>query len=239
MQVALGALTPVLVELFTSEGCSSCPPADQVLADLGREQPVPGAEVIILSQHVDYWNRLGWRDPLSASEFSDRQRDFARTFRRDGVYTPQMVVDGRQEHVGSDAPAAREMIAAAARQPKAAVSLSMDGDRLKIEIGALPLDPGEVADVQLALTEDGLKSRVVRGENEGRTLWHRGVVRRLSRIGVADSRGFSVATPLVLDPRWKRGKLRAVAFVQRRGSGGILGVGAMWLPNRGTRPKVR
>src|ERR1700686_990870 len=108
---------PVLAELFTSEGCSSCPPADALLMKLDRLQPVPGARVIVLSEHVDYWNQLGWRDPFSSPQFSKRQADYARLMGSE-VYTPQLVIDGRVQLNGSDAKDIQDAIARAAARPK-------------------------------------------------------------------------------------------------------------------------
>ena len=118
--------TPVLVELFTSEGCSSCPPADDVLARLEQDQPFPDIEIIALGQHVDYWNRLGWADPFSSAAFSGRQYNYAEAFGRDGVYTPQMIIDGRAEFPGSTGTKAREAIINAAKSPKATINLLRD-----------------------------------------------------------------------------------------------------------------
>src|ERR1700730_7669529 len=114
---------PVVVELFTSEGCSSCPPADAVLAKLARSQPVQNAHVIVLSEHVDYWNNLGWVDPFSSPQFRARQNDYARAFGVESVYTPQMVVNGRAEFVGDDFRRASAEIEKAANQPSATIQL--------------------------------------------------------------------------------------------------------------------
>src|SRR3954462_2451752 len=115
--------TPVIVELFTSEGCSSCPPADLLLNHLQQAQPVPGVQVISLSEHVDYWNQLGWTDPFSSAGFSERQKQYANIFRGDGVFTPQMVVDGKSQLVGSDSQKALRAITEAAKAQKAVVNL--------------------------------------------------------------------------------------------------------------------
>jgi len=119
----------VLVELFTSEGCSSCPPADVLLERLERSQPVSGAQIVVLSEHVDYWNRIGWADPYSSPAFSARQEQYARHFRTQGPYTPQMVVDGRSEFVGSDARTAESAIRAATKHPKSTIHIAEDGDQ--------------------------------------------------------------------------------------------------------------
>ncbi|MGH9661985.1 MAG: DUF1223 domain-containing protein, partial [Bryobacteraceae bacterium] len=159
------AATPVVVELFTSEGCSSCPPADELLIRLEQRQPVPGAQVIALSLHVDYWNQLGWTDPFSSHEFSNRQRQYSTRIRDSGVYTPQMVIDGRQEFVGSDARRAQAAIANAARAPKASLRAGCEiNGKLLVHLDSLPAG-SDRADLLLAITEGGLTSPVSRGEN--------------------------------------------------------------------------
>ncbi len=216
---AAGQRTPVVVELFTSEGCSSCPAADELLLRLDEAQPLPGVEVIALSQHVDYWNRLGWRDPFSAAEFTARQQQYGTVFRTANIYTPQMVIDGRVELVGSDSGRAQREIVAAARESKAGVRLQIVGDRLQVEVDALPR---QSVDVLLAITENGLQSSVARGENAGRRLRHTAVVRRLRVLGKAGPQPFSTEVALSLDPAWKRENLRAVVLVQDRSSRRVL-----------------
>lgn len=218
--------TPVIVELFTSEGCSSCPPADALLMRLEQTQPVEGAEIIALSEHVDYWNRLGWADPFSSPRFSQRQTEYSRQFMRDGVYTPQMVVDGAAEFVGSNGLEAVIAIRKAAAGPKARIRASSrrDGDSLVIPIEIDSIPPGaKAADVVLAISENGLVSNVSRGENAGSTLRHRAVVRRLEPIGRITSGAYSGEARVKLEKNWRPDQLSVVIFVQERVNRRILG----------------
>ncbi len=235
---------PIVVELFTSEGCSSCPPADDVLSRLDSEQPIAGAQIIALSQHVDYWNDLGWRDPFSAAGFSERQREYAGVFRNRGVYTPQMVVDGRYEFVGNNMSKARDAIAQAAQSPKAAVQVQLDQVaegvatghlRFKVTVDNLQaVKRDESADVLLAVTESNLRSSVSNGENAGRRLVHSAVVRQLRVIGDLDvkAQGFTAEPTIAFDRDWKRADLRVVVFAQERASRRIIGAGVVPLPIR-------
>src|SRR5499427_8004033 len=149
LERADGVRSPVIVELFTSEGCSSCPPADEVLAQLQQTQPIAGAEVIALSEHVDYWNYIGWSDPFSSSSFSARQQTYAQAFgQQDRVYTPQMIVDGQTEFNGSAMNKAREEIAKAARSPKADVRIGIpetktqkDNQKVRLNVNVKNVPP--------------------------------------------------------------------------------------------------
>jgi len=216
------ATTPVLVELFTSEGCSDCPPADTVLQKLIDAPPVSGAQVIGLGQHVDYWDRLGWKDRFSSAALTDRQRVYANRFATESIYTPQMVVDGRAEFVGSDAAAARKAIERTLKAQHGVVSIDvrpLTGDRVPVALAIrdLPtLDRGDHADIIVAITEDGLRSNVTRGENNGRQLRHAAVVRSLGTIGEATGSGGEARTDIPIASDWVRQNLKVVAFVQAR-----------------------
>ena len=216
---------PIVVELFTSEGCSSCPPADELLAKLEKTQPVSGARLIVLSEHVDYWNRLGWRDPFSSSEFTLRQNQYSDAFRQDGPYTPEGVVDGRIGFVGSNGHDAQAAFLEALKQPKATVVLRATGEgagvNLSVDVSNIP--GVKDADVILAITETGLQSNVKSGENAGRLLKHTGVVRRMTVLGKAKGDAFSTQTSILIPKDWKRENLRAVVFVQDRKTRHILG----------------
>jgi hypothetical protein len=214
----------VLVELFTSEGCSSCPPADKNLTYLNEKQPFADAEVIALSMHVDYWNRLGWKDPFSSAQFSERQSDYSNIFNLDGVYTPQMVVDGRAQFVGSNFEEARKAVNSALKNPKANIELALTDNKLQINITDLPKH--SAANVFLAVAENNLTINVKNGENGGRTLSHTAVVRDLKTIGELkpEDNNFKDETPLQLNPQWKKKDLKLVVFVQNTETGQIIGV---------------
>jgi hypothetical protein len=228
------ASTPVLVELFTSEGCSSCPPADALLSRLGRTQPVRGADIIVLEEHVDYWDRLGWKDPFSSEAATARQGEYGQAFGGREVYTPQMIVDGRAEFVGSSDPDAFRAIRAASQTPKPAVQLSWEkGDTLAIHIESLTnASAGDDAQLFLVVAENMLHSDVKRGENAGRALEHNGVVRQLLPLGKIDAaaKGFSSTVAVQPAAEWNRANLRAVVSVQERRSRHVLAAAAIPFP---------
>lgn len=175
--------TAVLAELFTSEGCSSCPPADALLMKLDRMQPVPGARIIVLSEHVDYWNQLGWTDPYSSAQFSQRQAMYARAF-VDDSYTPQLVIDGRAAFVGGNEREILPALARAAARPKIPVrivSLKREGNEAVVRLATG--ESAHKADVWVAIADERDQSSVRRGENSGRTLNHVAVVRSLGKVG--------------------------------------------------------
>ena len=225
------AALPILVELFTSEGCSSCPPADAALARLHEKQPVPGVQLLVLSEHVDYWNNLGWRDPYSDEQFTDRQSRYSPMLSRSRVYTPQAVVDGQIDVLGSDESGIARAAKGAAAEPHGTVQIVRNVQNVQnvqnARITATGLPPHGPAQVLLAVVEDGLFSHVLRGENEGRTLPHTAVVRSLKGVGSipASAKDFTVDAEIPADPAWKR--TRIVVFIQDRESLRVLAAGSM------------
>lgn len=225
---------PVVVELFTSEGCSSCPPADALLAKLDATQPVGGAQIIAIEEHVDYWNHLGWADPFSSGEWTARQENYEAAFQQDGAYTPQMVVGGDYEFVGSRGDLAAAAIEKARRLAAVRVSLQSTGAKdpgelhFAVTVGRPPESmPKDTAEVWIAVTESGLASQVSRGENAGRNLRHAPVLRSLQRIGTAEGNGegpsFQREVSVKLRPEWNREHLAVIVLVQEKKTRRIVG----------------
>jgi hypothetical protein len=225
---------PVIVELFTSEGCSSCPPADALLSRLETEQPIRSAEVIAIEEHVDYWDQQGWRDPFSSFEWTERQRTYAEVLRDHGVYTPEMVVDGNSGLVGSRGQESLQQIQEAASRNKVPVSVVINPSEKKnhaeVRVGVGPIaeaqNAREPAEVWLAVTESGLHSAVRGGENDGRDLYHGPVMRKLQKVGIAErgkEQAFTGTVNISLENQWNVRNLSVVAFVQEKRSRRILG----------------
>ena len=222
------ARVPVLLELFTSEGCSSCPPADRLLEILDEKQPVAGADLIVLSEHVDYWNSLGWKDPFSSPQYSARQQDYTNRYNFDGVYTPQLVVDGRYGFVGSDGKEASAAIQKAIRERKIPIAISnlaRNGNQVtaRIELPAGENLKGASGILYVALADNRQESHVARGENGGHTLSHVAVTRVLKQVGPIDL-GASVKEIALPIQQGSGNGLRLVAFIQDSRSGRVLGV---------------
>ncbi len=215
----------VLVELFTSEGCSSCPPADKVLARLQSEQPVENVEIIPLALHVDYWNYLGWKDEFSSADYSARQSGYAEKFNLDAIYTPQMVVDGVNQFTGSQYDTAVSSIKESAQTKKTAVEINIEKDDMKVNISDLPNH--DAAYVWFVITEDDLQTDVKRGENSGRKLPHTAVVREMKLLGTLaeNAKTFSGSQTLALQNGWEKKNLNLIVFVQGKNSKTIYAVG--------------
>jgi hypothetical protein len=217
---------PVLVELFTAEGCSSCPPADTLLEKMIEAQPASGAEIVALGEHVDYWNQSGWKDRFASAAFTRRQQLYAAHAGQDDTYTPQMVVDGEAAFVGTDIAAARAAIEHAITVAHGRMQLTVDPSSrgkdkvaVSIEVSGLPaLERDDPADIVVAVTEDRLRTEVKRGENQGRTLTHAAVVRELHTVAEAGAPGQSARATIALAADWRREHLKIVSFVQQRRS---------------------
>jgi len=217
---------PVVLELFTSQGCSSCPPADRLLTRLG-DDPQLASRVFPLSFHVDYWNYIGWTDPFSSADWSNRQRRYARAFDSRRVYTPQLVVNGREEGVGSKEGEVEAMVRRALYRPAAAklhvqLSPGSDPSHLRAQVDAQMVQPpdgasGKALDLMVVLYEKDLTTSVESGENARRTLHNDYVVRVLEDAGgLAPREGESTRQEVTfdLDPSWKVRDLGVVAFLQ-------------------------
>src|SRR5438874_3433920 len=221
--------TPVLVELFTSEGCSSCPPADEFLRTLDATQPVTGVQLIVLGEHVDYWDDQGWRDIYSDHSYTVRQQDYADRMHLKGPYTPEMVVDGALEFVGNDPKRAQQAFEKARSNPKVSVqisSLTLENGVLRahIESGAVPAN----AEVFVALALDHAESQVLRGENGGHHLEHVAIVRNLTNAGkIAKAAAFAKDVHIKAKP--SDAGYRLIAFVQSH-QGQVLGATVQKVP---------
>jgi hypothetical protein len=217
---------PVLVELFTSEGCSSCPPADALLTQLDATQNAPGATpVIVLSEHVTYWDQLGWHDPFSSESMTERQNQYGSRFGLSSVYTPQVVVDGTQEMVGSDRSKVVRAVLNASANPKIALTLTgvqWSGNAVTANVTASSEIPSAM--LMAALADDSDRSSVLHGENGGRELRHVAVVRNLVEVhkfkGALNQQPVSVKLPSGVSPQ---PKMRLVVFLADAHSGHILG----------------
>jgi hypothetical protein len=219
---------PVLLELFTSEGCSSCPPADNFVRAVDAKQPYRGVQLIVLSEHVDYWDQDGWKDPFSSRSFTDRQTDYVRAFRLDTPYTPQMIVDGNAILKGSQQQFV-QIIDKAADQPKLPVRISSvavgtapDAVRAHIDVDASAAK--HPADIFVAVALDHAESQVLKGENSGKNLAYVAVVEEIKKVGkVNKGKNFSDDVELKLKSAPDPKNLRLIAFAQEPGPGEVLG----------------
>ena len=224
--------TPILVELFTSEGCSSCPPADALLEKMDALQPIPGTQLIVLSEHVDYWNHDGWTDPFSSASITDRQNAYVRALGLKTPFTPQFLVDGTEELKANNNEQVFQLLQKAASVPKVPMRLAS----VSVEPGNLANVRGRVesdvssekhkADVYVAVALDHAESQVSRGENNGRHLSHVAVMTELTKVGKLEQgksldQDFRIKLKL---PGPRPMNLRIVAFAQESGPGKVIGV---------------
>ena len=219
--------TPILIELFTSEGCSSCPPIDQWAARLDEVQPIAGARVILLSEHVDYWDHDGWKDPFSSAQLTERQAEYSHRLGLSEVYTPQVIVDGDEELRPWKTDEVKASLDRAARAAAVAVRIdgaAVAGGELTGRIEADGAGQKRDADVYVAVALNRTETDVLAGENNGRKLTNVAVVKALVKIGrLEKGKAFDGAFRLKLWPEADPENLRVVAFVQEPGPGKVLG----------------
>ena len=225
-----GARTPILMELFTSEGCSSCPPVDVWVRKLDAAQPIPGAELIVLSEHVDYWNHDGWKDPYSSAKLTERQQEYMRRLGLSEIYTPQIILDGNVVLDPSQAAQVRQSFTQLATAPMLPVRIAAAA----VEAGDPEALTGQVVvdgaaeklsgDVYLAVALDKTVTDVLAGENDGKKLTNVAVVMNLVKIGkVEKGKDFQQSFRVKLWSGADPGNLRVVAFVQEPGEGKVVG----------------
>jgi hypothetical protein len=230
---------PVVVELFTSEGCSSCPPADLFLQKLDTYQPIQGAQLIVLSEHVTYWDHDGWKDPNSSEALTDRQSSYESALGKKDPFTPQVIVDGDQELT----------LQTPSEHVKEVLQQARDEAKIPVQITGVLVDPGNPsvlrahvdagenstkhnADIYVALALNHVESQVLKGENGGRHLVHVAVVQRITKIGkLSKGKSFAEDVQVKLTPRDDPKNLRVIAFVQESGPGKILGAALQKLAN--------
>jgi hypothetical protein len=212
---------PVLLELFTAEGCASCPPADELITAVDRLQPIPNSDLIVLSEHVTYWDHSS-KDRFASTAFNNRQIAYSKLLKLEGVYTPQLIIDGQFECVGGNGPEAKRLILEALNQPKPLLEITanrIDG-KIKTNVSFFGLTG---ATVLVAIAEDQAQTKIAKGENAGKTLKHTAVVRALHTIGTAEGLRFDTTVELPIPAI--SSNLRVVAFVQDGKTGRILAAG--------------
>ena len=216
---------PVLVELFTSEGCSSCPPADELLRQINGKHTDSGRLIVGVSEHVTYWNQLGWSDPFSSTTYTQRQDAYGQRFHLDSVYTPQMVINGEEQFVGSDSASLLHALNKKEQPAQASVhidSVTANGNALTIAFSASGDALEHGADIFAIVAEDAARSNVLRGENSGRTLAHVSVARVFTRVAtVHAATEKTVQVPLAIPSGQGR---HLILFAQAPGLGRVLGV---------------
>lgn len=229
------APVPVIVELFTSEGCSSCPPVDTFLRKVDTLQPIKGVQVIGIEEHVDYWNQDGWVDPYSGLQWTARQESYVMKFKDKTPFTPQLIIAGEKEMVPTSPAIVFNAIRQAAEQENVQVSVQpgatdgKDAQQFTIHVASAASAKPPKADVWLAVTEEGLQMQVTSGENKGRTLEHAAVTRSLEKIGsLSDKPGaaFTADPRVKFKSSWKKTNLHVVVFVQDHKSMRIVGAGS-------------
>jgi hypothetical protein len=221
---AAGHFSPVVVELFTSEGCNSCPPADAYLGELAKR---PG--ILALSWHVDYWDYIGWKDPFAQHDFTLRQRAYSRSLAQRYVYTPQMVINGRLQGIGSERDAIERLITAAQQQEAAdaahAPRLTVDGDKVHVEGG-----PAAPSVVWAAWYDPQDWTPVKSGENAGRRLGEFNVVRKWAQLGRYDGKPVTLKLGTGMDDDEKAGCAIVVQQQTPAGPGAVLAAYAIAPP---------